>query len=152
MTTANKDKAQHFINIIADAYTTKKRDNDEDYTCIDDTKETAELVKEVQFKLNDITQSFELDYEIMSDATYIISERETVEELENADFYELATDQASVYTETQLSYLNIWNQDEISGIAKEFSSDIGTACAVWYDQQVQQACEMLRDKILEYKE
>ena len=83
---------------------------------------------------------FDLSYEIMANACACISDIE-LEKLPHADFYE--TETASVYTGVQLSWLNINNQADIAEIVKEYDSDIGTACAVWYNQKVAEACTML---------
>lgn len=60
--------------------------------------------------------------------------------------YERSADSASVYTADRLSYLNIWNQDEISDYIKNgIAEDIQTACAIWYDAQVEQASLLINE-------
>lgn len=133
------------------AYKTKKvEDAREEITVINDELPEAEYtaVMNIQHDLNEHTGTFELDYEIMSRASDIIADL-TLEDLERADIYELTADSASVYTATRLAYLNIWNQDEISDKLKEFGCDIATACAIWYDEQVAYACELIRNYILQ---
>lgn len=95
----------------------------------------------------------DIDYETFSRACDIVSE--IYEETPEADnekieegIYERASDSASVYTSTRLEYLNIWNQDEISDIMREYGTeDIATACAIWYDRQVEQATIIIKDWI-----
>lgn len=139
-----KTKLEH----IANAYISKKvEDEREQIKIINEAlpEEVQKAIRDIQHKLNEQTGTFELDYEIMADACGIVTNDITLPE---ADFYELANDSASVYTGTRLSYLNISNQEEISEKAKEYGCDIATACAVWYDEQVATACELLRDYAL----
>lgn len=89
---------------------------------------------------------FDLSFEILSDASYVINNIE-LDQLEDSDFGELCNDSGSVYTDARLAYLSFRNQDEVTDIVKEYSCDIQTACAVWYDQKVAEACEALRDYI-----
>ena len=106
-----------------------------------------EHVKEVQFELNELLHSFEAEYSIMNDACMALSEVDA-DEIENVDAYELSHDTASVYTATQLSWLNINNQADVADIVREYECDIGTACAVWYEQQVATAIEMLLSAVI----
>lgn len=91
----------------------------------------------------------DLDYEIFSKAIDIMvdlfSEAYVEEEIDER-IYELSADTASVYIYDRLAYLNIWNQEEISDILKEHQTDdIQSACAVWYDKEVERACFFIRD-------
>lgn len=121
-----------------------------------EVKKHLEAIKNIQFELTD-DLGFNFAFEVMHDACNVIGiateenpmETDLKEQLENADFYELSNDVASVYTATRLSYLTIHNQDEITDIVKEFECDIQTACAVWYDRVVAGACEKLREWVLE---
>jgi len=55
---------------------------------------------------------------------------------------------ASVWTFERLSYLNNDNQRDISDILKEYGcEDIATAAAIWYNQQVAEAINLLTEKI-----
>lgn len=136
---------------ISHAYTTKKvEDAREEITIISEdlTPEASEAIKSIQFKLNDETGTFELDYDIMSSACDILANEE-LENIKSEDVFDNIDEWgASVYTATRLGYLNMNNQDEISDIAKEYGCDIQTACAVWYDRQVETAARMLREWIL----
>jgi len=89
-------------------------------------------------------------YEIFSKACDIIANIDISEITnDNAEDIINEAEPASVYTSDRLEYLNIWNEDEISDIMKEYSIDsISTACAVWYDQQAQNAARLLRDYII----
>lgn len=130
---------------LENAYTSKQK-GDDTILILNEQSPLYELVRDVQYHLNENTGTFELDYSIMSDACTAMSELDE-DTLEDMDPYELSMDTASVYTATQLSWLNINNQSEIADIVREHETDIGTACAVWYEQQVATACEMLRDMI-----
>ena len=139
---------QEKLTALSTAYTVKKvEDAREQITVINDENPIKEDIKAIQFRLNDSTGTFELDYEIMWSACDILSDIE-LDKLADADLYELANDSASVYTSTRLGYLSNQNEGDISDILKEYNSDIQTACAIWYDQQVAHACEMLREYVL----
>lgn len=135
------------LNALDCAYVSKQKGEDT-IMILNEQSPVYELVRDVQYKLNRYTGSFELNYSIMSDACTAMSEINE-DTLEDMDPYELSMDTASVYTATQLSWLNINNQVEIADIVREYETDIGTACAVWYEQQVATACELLRDIINE---
>jgi hypothetical protein len=87
----------------------------------------------------------DIDYDTFSTALDIVSEiygdkPEATEEEATDDLYERASDSASVYTADRLAYLDIWNEDEISELMREYGEhSIATACAIWYDRQVEQA-------------
>lgn len=146
-------KPEEKLALIGDAYKTKKVDDEREQIHIinDELPEKFhEAILNIQFKLNEETGTFELDYDIMNDATGIIADNcTTPKELEEADFYE--HESASVYTSTRLGYLHANNQQDVSDILHEFGkeTDIATACAVWYDRQVTRACELLREFIME---
>lgn len=107
--------------------------------------------QEIQNIFLDNYEIHDLDYEIFSKACDIIGEL-SLDELKDEDkASELIQEQepASVYTADRLAYLNIWNEDEISDMMKEYSiSSIAMACAIWYDEQVQSACHLLRAYII----
>lgn len=137
-----KDK----LMALSSAYTTKTV-NDAERVVLNESCPLYAQVCNVQFKLNEDTHSFEVDYSIMSDACDALSAVDA-DDIDEVDNYELAMNTASVYTAEQLSWLNIWNQAEISEIVREHGCDIGTACAVWYEQQVALAIEMLLQDII----
>lgn len=143
-------KKSEKLMAISHAYTTKKvEDAREEITIISEdlAPEVHEAIKSIQFKLNDETGTFELDYDIMSRACDILADVPPAD-LESADIYELAQDSASVYTGTRLGYLTINNQDEIAEIIREHECDTGTGAAVWYERQVARACELIREWVL----
>jgi hypothetical protein len=147
-------KTQEKLNAISDAYISKKvEDEREEIKVINDASPIHDAMRDIQFELNEHTGTFELDYEIMDDACIALSDL-SLEEIKKDDFdaYELSHDTASVYTATQLSYINIHNQDEIAEKVKEYSCDIGTAAAGWYEDQVARAIELIRDWLLEVEE
>lgn len=144
------DTKQERLDLLSRAYTVKKVDDErEQITVINDElpEEARNAIRDLQFKLNDETGSFELDYEIMSDACSLLSDIELAD-LEEADLYE--HESASVYTSTRLGYLNSNNQGEIGDLMQEMGlSDIADGAAYWYDRQVTTAAEMLREWVLE---
>jgi len=103
------------------------------------------------------------DYEILNDAVgVVIDVYDNLDDNEDDDdvydnlddneddddvseaISEAATDCASVYTAERLGYMNNRNQDEISDVMREYSThDIATACAIWYDQQVENAANII---------
>ena len=132
---------------LVEAMELKTRTDGTKFTAFKDTapKELVDLFLK-HFEVRDT------DYEIFSDACDIVGNLSdhTDDKLADVDFYELATDTASVYTADRLSYLTPYNQYEITDKLKEFDcDDIQSACAVWYDSEVCRACELLRDYILQ---
>lgn len=131
------------LEALTTAYKTRTADDERGTIIIfNDESAILEDIKDIQYKLHEDTRMFELDYEIMRDACDIVSDIDE-DDLENADVYELSNDIASVYTADRLSWLGIYNQDEITDISKEYGCDIATACAAWYEQKVAYACTML---------
>lgn len=88
---------------------------------------------------------FEIGYEIMADACACISDV-PYKDLSKVDFYE--TETSSIYTAVRLDYLSTHNEGEISELVKEYDCDIQTACAIWYNNKVAEACNALIDYIL----
>lgn len=125
---------QERYEAVSNAMTTKERD-------IDETIKDAMLNIQHDIEAGD----FDLSYEIMASACGVIADID-LSDLNEAELNE--TETASVYTATRLSYANNSNQSDISDIAKEYNVDFATACAVWYDNQVRNACEQLRDYII----
>lgn len=91
----------------------------------------------------------DLDYEIFSKACDIIAEM-SVSELESDEASDAIQEResASVYTFDRLQYLDNSNQHEISEFCQNYKVDIATACAIWYDEQVQNACGLIREYII----
>lgn len=137
----NKQKLESLYN----AYTLVDEETNNERYILNEQHPLYETVKNVQFELNDDTHTFELDYDIMHTACVVLSENS--ENYEDVDWYEATQDTASVYTAAQLRYINIWNQSEITDIARESELDIATAAGVWYEQKVAEACHMLLEAI-----
>lgn len=133
-------------NAVTTAYETKKvEDSRETISIIKD--ETPQEVREMLLTMHqDLDVGFDLSYEIMHEVSDALKEI-SLEELPTAELHE--NEFASVYTATRLSYLAIDNQYDITEIVKETSTDIQTACAIWYDRKCTEAAEMLRDYILQ---
>lgn len=112
------------------------------------SKELEEIFqKHTDHSLND------LDFEIFSSACDIVSEiynnnpTATKGQIEDA-IYVRSNDSASIFTINLLSYLNIYNEEDISEIVREGNGlAISTACALWYDRQVEQAAILIKDWI-----
>lgn len=128
------------IKSLQNAMERSERNDHTEYTYFTDNapEELRQLFLE-HYEVRDV------DYMTFSDACDIVSDiyqnsPEITEREAEEEIYEQASDSASVYTATRLEYLNIWNQDEVAEIFKEYGcEDIATACAVWYDRQVEQA-------------
>lgn len=130
---------------VCSAFVQKKRDDGTEFYCFADN--APEELKDLFLEHYEVRDQ---DYEIMYDASSEIEDTELadiIKEDGNELFYEIES--ASVYNADRLSYLNIWNDDEISGIFKEYLCEsISQACAMWYDRQVEEACNLLREYII----
>jgi hypothetical protein len=135
---------KELFDILSNAYEYKKI-GDREIRVI--SEKVAKNIKDDLLGIQrDLDVGFDLSYEITATACGILYDMD-FDDLENADFYEKSQDTASVYTNERLSVLNCNNQSEISDIQKEYDCDIQTACAVWYEQKVAEACEALREYI-----
>lgn len=154
------DTQKERIEYIENAFTSKKvEDQRESIIIINDLLlgDNSELMRDMLFKLGEEmgNGSFELSYEVMSQACDIMSEVYNEMEMTGEEYtisddtiYERSNDNASVYTATRLSYMNIWNENDIADIMKEYGTEsISTACAIWYDKQVQSACFIIKEFI-----
>lgn len=134
---------------ISTAMEVKKRADGTEYHCISDTCD--ETLKDVLMTLiydNNIGGSQDLSYEICYQATALLTDDLTEEQILSEDFYihEHTQEISSIYTATRLAYLNNNNQEEITDTLKEYQTDISGACAIWYENMVAHAC----NKIIEY--
>ena len=149
---------QQKLELIGKVYTTMKK-GDKNITILDTNiitdMGTQNAIQNIQFELD---VSFELSYEIMSDACYILSEKtlntDTKDQsslyYEYLDFTADADSNANIYTSTQLSYLSNNNESEISDLMNdEAITSIAKACSIWYSRKVAEACEALKDYILQ---
>lgn len=114
------------------AFTTVKAQDGTDRIVFSDSIPTdlRDIMLEIMRKSEN---QFDISYSIMSDA--VSSLPGSLDEYDEDDIYE--SEHASVYTADRLAYLTIWNQDEITQMVKEYGCDIATACAYWYEEQVQ---------------
>jgi hypothetical protein len=111
---------------------------------------TDEAPKELQDIFIEHYEVRDVDYETFSAACDIVfdiytSEPTISKEEAEDDIYESASDSASVYTGERLSYLNVWNQDEVAEIVREHECDIATGAAIWYDKQVEQEAILINE-------
>ena len=147
---------QEKLNAIANAMELKTRNDGTEYCYIKDN--CNEDVKKVLMQLiydENIGGTHDLSYEICAKACDIIGEKTLTGNdrdsltSDDLDLFADADSITSVYTATQLSWLNNNNESEISAILKDESqTSIAQACASWYAQQVQNVCETLKDFIL----
>jgi len=130
------------LNEVVNAMETKERtpgDESTRFYCFKDN--ASQEIKDIfleNFEIRD------LDYEIFSKACDEISEID-LRDLEGSEF---EGENASIYISDRLGYLNMWNEDEISSISHEIQGTISEACAYWYDEQVNSACNLLRAYII----
>lgn len=141
---------QEKIAVLPKCMTVSKRDDGSEYTHF--TDEAPEELKDLFLEHYNVKN---LDYEIFSQACDIVAEvyqdypsikianNEATEEI-----YERASDCANIYTSERLAYLDNQNEDEISETMREYGEhSIATACAIWYDKQVEQAAFIIKDWI-----
>ena len=148
------------LNLISRAYTTMQKNNETIHILDTDVIKDMATQNAILNIQRNLEVDFELSYKIMANACDIISKK-TLNEDEtdinslyytDLDFYADADGNANVYTAVQLSYLNIQNESEISEIMKDESIEsIAQACTVWYIYKVAEACEALKDYILQRK-
>lgn len=132
---------------LNDAYENAKRDDGTEYTRLNEKHALYTELKDVLFAFQDDV-SLELSYKIMGRACIALADHAdhtNDDDLQDVDAYELANDTASVYTASQLDYIDNNNQSEIADIVREYDCDIGQAAAIWYEQKVAQAIELLLD-------
>lgn len=130
------------ISSLATAMTIKTRADGREFYTFTDT-----APKELTSLFLEHYQVADLDYETFSKACDIVSEIYADTRIEHAtnerliDYINERSDNtASIYTSTRLSYLNNNNEHDISDVMKEYNTVIiSTACAIWYEKQVEQA-------------
>lgn len=138
------------IKALATAMTESERDGNEEDTYIHFTDEASEELKDIYLEHYEVR---DIDYETFSRACDIV--REVYDENPDADgdkaaevIYEKAPESANPYTAERLSYLNIWNEQEIADQVHELGGvSIADACAVWYDKQVEEAAILISNWI-----
>ena len=136
------------LNEVKKAMEFKKWDNGKEGYIISDscTGDTKNELMRLIYDEN-IGGVSDLSYEIVAKATELFEDIENLEQLNEEN--ENESEQASIYTAIRLSYLNNFNEQEISDILKEYNTtDISTACAIWYDNMVRQAYDELKAYIL----
>lgn len=115
----------------------KKREDGTEFTCFSDT--ATEELKDLYLEHYEVR---DLAYKIFSTAIdTIIEAYENNEKSVNLLYVlENYNDFASPYNADRLAYLNVWNDEDIARIFKDFSCEsISMACAIWYDEQVKDA-------------
>ncbi len=138
------------LQAVIDAFETSKKDNGDEYETVSSTipEEAQKAVRDIVFEIDQEGADFETAYEIVSRAcTEIMDNEGAIEESEAKDeiegFEEWGDNSASVYTETRLGYLNMYNQDDITSKVKDFGCAIQEACAYWYDEKARLAIDRL---------
>jgi len=134
------------FTILLDSLQTKTRDNGEEFYCRKEglPEDIDNAIKSVVFKMDENCHDLDLSYKILDTAILAIGEAE-YKDLENFDASEDIAEYASCYIFTR--YLNAHNQNDISDLMKEYGSDISTACAIWYNNQVREAIVNLMEFI-----
>lgn len=145
------EKQKDLFAFFQDAYENAKRNDESEYVRIKENtpKEYRDLMLDIQHET--LNNHLELSYEVGNEASFFMSDIDE-ETLLNGDMFNERVyeyEGASVYTFNRLQYLNIHNQDEITDIAKEYSCDIQTACAIWYDREVQNVAQAMRQAIMD---
>lgn len=129
----------------------KQRLDNTNFYCFSDN--APEELKDLFLEHYDIK---DLDYQIFSKACDTISE---VYEYQNNndnkvyDFENYIQDNynefASVYTSDRIDYLDSSNDNEIAEIVINYKCEsISFACAIWYDEQVQNAISLIINNYL----
>lgn len=134
------------LSQLEKAMEVKKRTDDTEYTCF--TDEVPEELKNLFLEHYNVKN---LDYQIFSNAIDIYLEawenNEDSPTLLIDYIQENYNDIGSVYTSDRLAYLDNSNQDEISEFVQNYKTDIGNACAIWYNEQVQSAVSIIHDYV-----
>lgn len=142
------------ISALKTAMTNSKRDDGtEFYHFADGDESTHEEIKELKDLYLEHYEVRDLDYQIFSEACDMLTEiyNDEEQEKDGSDFtidqiYERSSDSASVYTDMRLSYLSMWNEDEISDTMRNTGThSIADACAIWYDSQLEQAALVINE-------
>lgn len=152
MTNTQKDRLNH----VANAMELKQFDsNREAYIIKDECNEDLKNVLMTLIYDENIGGNQDISYEICASACDIISDKTSEgndrDSLtgDDLDLYADADSRANVYTAVQLSYLNINNEDEISQLMQdEAITSVAQACTAWHTSKVVEACERLKDYVL----
>lgn len=137
---------------IAMTRSSRKDDPEEEFYHFTDT-----APEELKDKFLEHFEVRDTHYEIFSKACDIMAEiygkehkvsGKMLQEVIEGNIYDRSADSASVSTTDRLGYLDMWNEEEVSQIMREYGEySIATACAIWYDKQVEQACFIIKDWI-----
>lgn len=135
------------------AITTSKRNDDTTYHHFSDS--APEELRDIFLEHYDVKDG---DYERFGEACDLLAEIYNDNEQEQDGMspieemiYERASEIASTYTAVRLEYLNHWNQEDITEYVKQMEVDIATACAIWYDKEVENMCFIIKEWV-EYDE
>ncbi len=130
------------IAALDTAMTRKTRpDGEEIYVFADDApKELQDLFCE-RYEVRDV------DYGAFSSALDAVSEIYSYAPDSDRDAaldaLDDAREYASPYNAARLAYINIYNQDEVAEIVREYGQDVVTAAAIWYDRHVEAAARLI---------
>lgn len=137
------------IKALNNSMEEKERNNGEKFTCFSDSApEELKNLFLTHYEVKDI------DYKTFSKAIDTIIEvwenNENHEEESLKEYIdENYNDFASPYNAERLSYLDVWNDSEVSNIVKEYSCEtISEACAIWFDRQVKEAANLILEWIM----
>lgn len=140
---------------LVNCMTTKTRENGDEFYVIKEStpKHITDFVHDFMYKMDGSIATLDLQYEIMQAALSWLSDSVEYEQItgDNTDAM-YGAEHASIYTGARLSYLNPLNDNAIADIVKEnICDDISTACAIWYDQAVNERIDELIDAIVAYE-
>jgi hypothetical protein len=142
------EKKNEKLPLLENAMEVKTRDDKTEFTCFSDS--APEELKSLFLEHYEVRDR---DYEIFSRAIDTVIEAsnnmEDTQTLSEEYIQENYNDFASPYNEDRLGYLTVYNDNEVMEIAKNYSCDfVSLACAIWYDEQVQNACYIIINKYL----
>ncbi len=149
MTNNTKEQNQK-IAFLNTAMTVSKREDNTEFTHFSDT--APESLTDLFLKHYEVRDQ---DYEMFSTACEIVHEIHNDSESMNLgdieeNIYEHCSDIASPYNSDRLAYLNIWNDEEIADIFKQYNcTTISQACGIWYDNQVEQMAIIINEWVNE---
>jgi len=96
-----------------------------------------------------------LNYDVLYDAVAFLADNDiTLEKFIDMEVYEVMQELerdgfASIYTSVRLEYLNMFNESDIMSYMEEYGcSSISEACAVYYDNLVEQTIVQLQDYVV----
>lgn len=129
----------------------KTRNDGTTFKCFSDEapKELRDLFLE-HYEVRD--QDYEIFYSACIELSVIYADVKENEDIEDA-ISERLVDLASIYNSDRIALLNVYNEEEIADIIRDFgSATVSEACAVWYDRAVEEAANIINNWVKETTE